>query len=44
MNDSPILQGLNEAQRAAVSAPVGPVLVLAELRYHGFTVREATAK
>jgi DNA helicase-2/ATP-dependent DNA helicase PcrA len=30
MNDSsPILQGLNEAQRAAVSAPVGPVLVLA---------------
>jgi DNA helicase II / ATP-dependent DNA helicase PcrA len=29
MNDSPILSGLNEAQRAAVSAPVGPVLVLA---------------
>jgi DNA helicase II / ATP-dependent DNA helicase PcrA len=30
MNDtSPILQGLNEAQRDAVSAPVGPVLVLA---------------
>jgi DNA helicase-2/ATP-dependent DNA helicase PcrA len=29
MNDSPILQGLNEAQREAVSAPVGPVLVLA---------------
>jgi DNA helicase II / ATP-dependent DNA helicase PcrA len=29
MNDSPLLQGLNEAQRAAVSAPVGPVLVLA---------------
>ncbi len=30
MNDtSPILQGLNDAQRAAVSAPVGPVLVLA---------------
>src|ERR1043165_1564680 len=29
MNDSPLLQGLNDAQRAAVSAPVGPVLVLA---------------
>ena len=30
MNDtSPILQGLNDAQRQAVSAPVGPVLVLA---------------
>ncbi|HTU65865.1 MAG TPA: DNA helicase II [Steroidobacteraceae bacterium] len=29
MNDSPLLQGLNEAQAAAVSAPVGPVLVLA---------------
>src|SRR3954466_2002855 len=29
MSDSPLLQGLNEAQRAAVSAPVGPVLVLA---------------
>jgi DNA helicase-2/ATP-dependent DNA helicase PcrA len=29
MNDSPILSGLNEAQRAAVTAPVGPVLVLA---------------
>ncbi len=29
MIDSPILQGLNEAQRDAVSAPVGPVLVLA---------------
>ena len=29
MNDSPSLQGLNEAQRAAVTAPVGPVLVLA---------------
>ncbi len=30
MNDvSPILSGLNEAQAAAVSAPVGPVLVLA---------------
>src|SRR3982751_4567600 len=29
MNDPPILSGLNEAQRAAVSAPVGPVLVLA---------------
>ena len=30
MNDtSPILKGLNEAQAAAVSAPVGPVLVLA---------------
>jgi DNA helicase-2/ATP-dependent DNA helicase PcrA len=29
MNDDPILSGLNEAQRAAVTAPVGPVLVLA---------------
>jgi DNA helicase II / ATP-dependent DNA helicase PcrA len=29
MNDSPILSGLNDAQRAAVTAPVGPVLVLA---------------
>jgi DNA helicase-2/ATP-dependent DNA helicase PcrA len=29
MIDSPLLQGLNEAQRDAVSAPVGPVLVLA---------------
>src|SRR4029078_10472566 len=30
MSDSyPILSGLNDAQRAAVSAPVGPVLVLA---------------
>jgi len=29
MNDSPLLHGLNEAQAAAVSAPVGPVLVLA---------------
>src|SRR3954465_14614485 len=29
MNDSSLLQGLNEAQAAAVSAPVGPTLVLA---------------
>ena len=30
MNDtSAILSGLNDAQRAAVTAPVGPVLVLA---------------
>ena len=30
MNDlSPILDSLNDAQRAAVTAPVGPVLVLA---------------
>jgi DNA helicase-2/ATP-dependent DNA helicase PcrA len=29
MDLSPILNPLNEAQRAAVTAPVGPVLVLA---------------
>jgi DNA helicase-2/ATP-dependent DNA helicase PcrA len=29
MDTSPILDSLNDAQRAAVSAPVGPVLVLA---------------
>ena len=29
MTDSPLLSGLNDAQRAAVCAPVGPVLVLA---------------
>jgi len=29
MDVSPILNPLNEAQRAAVTAPLGPVLVLA---------------
>ena len=29
MDLSPILEPLNDAQRAAVTAPVGPVLVLA---------------